>query len=139
MYGIKNLMNFFHEKTNRKFNDFQLLQKSYCILIYLILTVMCLGFSVVLLPKHANAGTVYGHINCNGSMQCPQRIRFSIHQGKTLIKRVSTDNKRDYRVFLEPGRYEVKINLQGKFWEANIRSSSNPIRQDIYPIRRNGR
>jgi hypothetical protein len=142
MHGIKDLINLFHKKTSKGFNGFQLVQRSYCVLTYLILMAMFLGFLVGFLPNHANAGTIYGHIHCSGSMQCPQRITFSIFKDRELrdlIRRVSTDNNRDYRVFLNPGQYYVKIDLNGKSWEANIRSSSNPIRQDIYPIPINGR
>ncbi|MGA1841497.1 MAG: hypothetical protein ACMUIU_12810 [bacterium] len=139
MYGIKNLMNIFHKKTSKKFTGFYSAQKSYRILTFLILMAICLVFFTVSLPNYANAGTVYGHIHCSRSMQCPQRITFSIYSGRDLIKRLSTDNNRDYTVFLAPGQYTVKIDLRGGSWEANIRSSSNPIRQDIYPIRVNGR
>lgn len=135
MYEIKNFMNFFNKKIINQFNDFHLLHKSYCFLIHLTLIAICLGFAFGFLSKDINAATVYGHIHCSKDMECPQKITLSIYKDNKLIKKVRTDNRKDYMVFLDPGEYKVKIDLKGEPWEANIRSSSNPIRQDIYPHR----
>ena len=84
---------------------------------------------------------VYGHLYCEGC-DLPRQITFdvtvtqkngtdSITQKK--ITTITTDENRDYSIFLPPGIYKIKVmNTQEKQWEARMRSYSNPIRQDIY-------
>jgi len=134
MFGRENFTNCYNETTSDQLKYFRSLSIAYHISIYIALIVMCLASYILFLSQTANAATVYGHIYCSQDMNCPQKtFTLLIFEGNQLINRVRTDNKRNYRVFLNPGSYEVKMNIKGKSWGTTIRSSSNPIRQDIYP------
>ena len=134
MFGRENFMNYYNEMTSDQLNYSRSLRISYHISIYIALIVMCLAYSISFISTTANAATVYGHIYCSKDMNCTQNtFILLIYEDNRLINRVRTDNKRNYRVFLDPGSYEVKMDIKGKSWGTTIRSSSNPIRQDIYP------
>ena len=134
MFGRENFMNYYNETTSDQLNYSRSLSIAYHVASYIALIVMCLASSISVLAKTANAATVYGHIYCSNDMNCSQKkITLSFFKGENLTNSVQTDNKGNYRVFLSPGSYEVKMNIKGRAWGTTIRSSSNPIRQDIYP------
>jgi len=140
MFTKENDKSFYNKNRGNQLNGCGLRHRSYLILIYLIIIMMCFGFSFACFHGDVDAATVYGHVYCSNGMACPQNITLLIYMNGQLINRVRTDHSKNYRIFLHPGEYEVIMNLGGESWGTNIRSSSNPIRQDIHPYRKtNGR
>lgn len=70
------------------------------------------------------ASLVFGHVSGGGFAP---RQSFQVN-GKT----VTTDDHAQYRVVLDPGRYDVTyVDKNGVTWTATITSDSGPLRQDI--------
>ena len=136
LYNEAGLIN---EGTTTKSSGFMLSHKHHCDWIQVSFSLVYLIFIFAFFAVSAEAGMVYGRVYCDGC-DLPRQITFdvtkktgtdSITQKK--ITTITTDENRDYSMFLPPGIYKIKvINAQKRQWGARIRSYSNPIRQDIY-------
>ena len=123
MHGIST----YTEKTGSQFNGLWLVHKSCPILIYATVMVMCLGVLFFIVPDTANAGEVYGRIECS---DCSSRILLIFKRGDLVIEEVRADD-RSYSVYLSPGKYDVEIKSNGMSGSCTVRSLSGRNRQNI--------
>jgi len=96
-------------------------------------TCLTLFFCVILLvlSESSEAGIVYGRVTCDSCKTSGITLSLTnSNNGKSYS--VRTDGNSYYRISLPQGRYEVFAFIDRKPFEAKIKSSANPVRQDIY-------
>jgi hypothetical protein len=79
----------------------------------------------------ADAGTVYGYVDCK---DCSSEIELTFKEDKNGggdVKTVYADTNKNYRTYLKKGKYIVIIKSNEKTWTYSIRSFSRARRQDI--------
>jgi hypothetical protein len=134
MLKSETILRLINERIDTQSRGFRSFHKRYCDWIQVIRALLCLAFILVLFAVPAEAGMVYGRVYCDGC-DLPQQITFTVtNEAKNNEDfSVTTDNNRNYSMFLPPGIYRVEVTYaRNKKWRARIRSYSNPIREDIY-------
>ena len=92
--------------------------------VVLLACLFLLGYSI-----SANAGTVYGYVDCDDACSSPITLTFS--KGGD-VKEINADSNHNYKTYLRnTGEYTVTIESDGSTWTRSIRSSSRARRQDI--------
>jgi len=98
----------------------------------LILAVFITSF--VLIPAPARCDLVAGHVS-GGGFRAAGKSVFSIvskSSRKAVASSVGTDEDNDYGIVIPEGFYYVEFTDEsGALWRADIRSDTEPIRQDI--------
>jgi len=133
MLKSETILRLINEGIDTQSRGFKSSHKRYCEWIQVSRALLCLAFILVFFAVPAEAGMVYGHVYCDGC-NLPQQVTFTVtNEANNESFSVTTDNNRDYSMFLPPGIYRVEVNhAHDRSWQARIRSYSNPIREDIY-------
>jgi hypothetical protein len=133
MLKSKTILRLINEGADTQSRGFKSFHKRYCEWIQVSRALLCLAFILVFFAVPAEAGMVYGRVYCDGC-NLPQQITFTVTNEKNNESfSVTTDNNRDYSMFLPLGIYRVEVtHAHDRRWQARIRSYSNPIREDIY-------
>ncbi len=85
--------------------------------------------AAAVLPLTACAGQVFGHVSGGGKAFKPGG-KFLVLRGDEVVRSVTTDSRANYRAYLEPGPYTVRL-VDDQSWHATIQSLLDPVRQDI--------
>lgn len=92
---------------------------------------VCCCLLAALAPPAAFADEVYGQVTIGGRLASGGTLEFRRpgSSGGTVAVGVGQDG--NYRVFLEPGRYEARLKLPEATRPLGVTSLPAPIRQDL--------
>lgn len=129
MFNTKHFKNIFNAALVRRSCCSCLFQKCFDKWIYIAGMILCLAFVIVFSVSSVDAGMVYGKVYSSNMPLRNTRLTFTKTNGGTpiIVINVITDQSGNYNVMLPRGNYSVSY---GSF-SANIRSYSNPRRQNI--------
>jgi len=133
MFKRDTLINSINGKTDSQYSLFKMFpihfHKGECtrgvILSVTFALLLCFAISL-------EADMVYGRVyGAEGKFKGGDKITLTNKEDETPYN-VETDKYKRYSIFLPPGIYEVKFVKDNETWTAEIRSVTEPLRQDIY-------